>query len=100
MNDFSHVVPNLEDLVFSNVGPLFGTGGGRPTDELTDTGLTEVKNVASLSYTSQLRDFYWYANYTGRSFNLVVRASMVLSSRLQAMVDAGAVNLNRMLPGP
>jgi len=62
--------------------------------------LTEVKNVARLSYTNQLRDFYWYANSTGRSFNLIVRANTTLSARLQAMVDAGVINLKPTLPAP
>jgi hypothetical protein len=60
--------------------------------------LTEVKNEASLSYTNQLRDYYWYANSTGRSFNLVVRVNTTLTGRLQAMVDARVINLIRMLP--
>jgi glutaminase len=69
-------------------------------DELTYTALTEVKNVATLSYTNQLRDFYWYANSTGRSFNPIVRANTIVSSRLQAMANAGAINLERILPAP
>lgn len=58
-----------------------------------------MKNVGSLSYTNQLPDFYWYANSTGRSFNLIVRTNTILSSRLQAMVDAGVINLEATLPG-
>lgn len=77
---------------------MTGTAAYRIPDELTDTALTEVKNVASLSYTNQLRDFYWYANSTGRSFNLIVRETTIFSSRLQSMVDAGVVNLDRLLP--
>lgn len=54
---------------------MTGTAAYRIPDELTDTSLTEVKNVATLSYTNQLRDFYWYVSLTGRSFNLIVRVN-------------------------
>jgi len=78
---------------------MTGTAAYRIPDELTNTALTEVKNVGSLRYTNQLRDFYWYANTTGRSFNLIVRTNTILSARLQAMVDAGVINLEPILPG-
>ncbi len=74
-----------------------GTAAYRVPDALTDTTLTEVKNVGNLSYTSQLQDFYAYASSTGRAFNLVVRSSTVLSAPLQAMVDSGQINLLRTL---
>lgn len=51
-----------------------------------------------MSYSNQLRDFYWYANSTGRSFNLVVRVNTSLSPRVQVMVDAGVINLDPILP--
>ena len=60
--------------------------------------LAEVKNVASMSYSNQLRDFYWYANSTGRSINLVVRVNTSLSPRVQVMVDASVINLDPILP--
>lgn len=78
---------------------MTGTVAYRIPDELTNTALTEVKNAGSLSYTNQLRDFYWYANSTGRSFNLIVRTNTIWGSRLQAMVDAGVINLEPTLPG-
>jgi hypothetical protein len=59
-----------------------------------------VKNVAGLSYANQLRDFHWYVNIAGRSFNLIARVNTVLSPRLQAMVDAGVINLDAILPAP
>jgi len=78
---------------------MTGTAAYRIPDALTDTALTEVKNVASLSYTNQLRDFYWYASFTGRSFKLIVRANTILSPRLQMMVDSGVINLDPDAPG-
>jgi hypothetical protein len=77
---------------------LTGTAAYRIPDELTDIALTEVKNVASLIYTNQLRDFYWYANATGRSFNLIVRVDTILSSRLGVMAEAGVINIEQILP--
>jgi hypothetical protein len=37
---------------------------------LNGTTLGEVKNVSSLSYTNQLRDFAAYAKQEGLTFNL------------------------------
>src|SRR5579875_167801 len=74
------------------------TAAYRIPDELNATTLGEVKNVARLSYTSQLQDFAAYAQQTGRTFNLYVRSSTELSGPLQAEVDAGNINLIRSLP--
>lgn len=75
-----------------------GTAAYRIPDELTASTLTEVKNVANLSYTSQLRDFYDYAVSSGRSFVLVVRSGTNLSGPLQQLEDSGAVVVQRSLP--
>ena len=75
-----------------------GTATYRVPDALTDTTLTEVKNVASLSYTSQLQDFYQYASATGRSFDLIVRTNTQLSGPLEAMEASGQINVVRSLP--
>lgn len=74
------------------------TAAYRIPDSLTDTTLTEVKNVQQLSYTSQLQDFYLYSASTGRSFDLVVRQNTRLSGPLQDMVDAGSIHLRPHLP--
>jgi hypothetical protein len=47
-----------------------GTAAYRIPDALTSTTLTEVKNVAALSNTSQLQDFLSYAQSTGSSLRL------------------------------
>lgn len=70
----------------------------RIPDELTTTTLGEVKNVANLSYTNQLRDFAAFAQQEGLTFNLYVRGSTTLSRPLQAAVDSGQINLIRSLP--
>lgn len=48
-------------------------GRGRIPDGLTATTLSEVKNVASLSYTRQLQDFVDYARANGLRVDLYVR---------------------------
>jgi hypothetical protein len=78
---------------------LSGTASYRIPDELNSSVLGEVKNVSSLSYTNQLRDFQAYAQSTGRTFNLYVRGSTTFSGPLQDAVNAGQVNVIRNLPG-
>jgi hypothetical protein len=58
----------------------------------------EVKNVASLSYTSQLRDFAAYAEENDYQYDLYVRTSTQLSGPLQDAIEQGTINL-RFLPG-
>lgn len=83
-----------------NIGdkvPIRVAGRGRIPDGVTPTTVSEVKNVASLSYTQQLRDFAQYAQRTGRSFDLYVRPTTRLSGPLQDAVASGSVNL-RFIP--
>jgi Restriction endonuclease fold toxin 7 len=77
---------------------MTGTANYRIPDALTATTLTEVKNVATLSYTRQLQDFMMYSQSQGMSFNLVVRANTTLSGPLQNLVDSGTITLVRTLP--
>jgi hypothetical protein len=58
----------------------------------------EIKNVGSLSYTNQLRDFVLYAKQHGLRFELTVRQGTQLSGPLQQAVDAGDIILLRTLP--
>ena len=60
--------------------------------------LGEVKNVKSLSYTRQLRDFAAYAEQQELRFELTVRQGTQLSCPLQREVDAGKIVLERTLP--
>ena len=48
--------------------------------------LTEVKNVKSLSFTQQLRDYAIYAQQNGLTFNLYVRPSTQMSGPLRAAI--------------
>ena len=74
-------------------------GGCRVPDILDEAGgiIGEVKNVQSLSYTSQLRDYVSYAQSNGLQFDLYVRGSTRLSGPLQRAIDDGLINLFRPL---
>lgn len=60
--------------------------------------MTEVKNVANLSHTNQLQDFYRYAVSNGLNFQLIVREGTVLSGPLESLVNSPGVDLARLLP--
>jgi len=67
-----------EDAVRSayDIGPKIKidvAGTKRVPDGLTPSTLSEVKNVGSLSYTRQLRDYVQFAQGTGRRVDLYVR---------------------------
>lgn len=72
-------------------------GRMRIPDGLTATVLSEVKNVASQSFTRQLRDFSQYAVQNGLRFDLYTRPSTILSRPLQQAVQDGLINL-RTIP--
>ncbi|MDY7080496.1 MAG: putative toxin [Chloroflexota bacterium] len=67
----------------------------RVPDQLDDTAqiLREVKNVARLSYTSQLRDYALWAQQEGYRFILVVRQTTELSGPLRGAVQRGEIIL-------
>jgi len=77
--------------------PIEIAGRVRIPDGITSTVLTEVKNVQSLSYTQQLRDFASYARENGLRFDLWVRPSTQLSGPLAEEVANGVINL-RFIP--
>lgn len=77
---------------------MTGSAAFRVPDAITATTVTEVKNVSSLSLTSQIEDFLLYSQREGLTFNLIVRSNTTLSGPLQTLVDSGQVNLVRMLP--
>jgi len=72
---------------------------GRPRifDGLTDTTVSEVKNVVSQSLTQQLRDDINFAQNTGRQFDLYVRPDTYLTRPLQDAIANGDVVL-RYIP--
>lgn len=77
-------------------------GRNRFPDGLLPGVVSEVKNVARLSYTRQLRDYAAYAAANGMRFDLYVRAGggTQLSGPLRAAVEAGEVFLKEFIPWP
>jgi hypothetical protein len=69
----------------------------RIPDGLTRTVLTEVKDVTSLSYTQQLRDFASYARHHRLRFDLWVRRDTELSGPLREEIARKAIHL-RYIP--
>jgi RHS repeat-associated protein len=67
-------------------------GRVRIPDGLTDSTLSEVKNVANQSFTRQLRDYLDFAQQTGRRFDLYLRPSTNVSGPLQDAIDSGLIN--------
>jgi hypothetical protein len=84
-----------------DIGPEQKTGiriNGRLRfpDGLKDGVLSEVKNVAKLSYTSQLRDYAQFAKDKGLQFDLYVRPGAELSGPLLEARDAGILNIKKI----
>ena len=88
------IVKNTERIASAT-----GTAAYRVPDVLNHSAkiIGEVKNVGSLSYTSQLRDFAAYAAQNGYTFELTVRSTTQLSGALQQAVANGSIVL-RFLP--
>jgi len=74
-----------------------GSGQIRIPDGLNATTLTEVKNVGTLSYTQQLRDFTTYSQANGLDFQLWVRPTTKLTGPLQQAVANGHITL-KLIP--
>jgi len=71
-------------------------GRTRIPDGITNTTVSEVKNVGRLCFTCQLRDYADYARTTGRAFNLYVRPGADLSGPLQKAIRDGIINLENI----
>jgi Restriction endonuclease fold toxin 7 len=71
-------------------------GRTRIPDGLTSTALSEVKNVNSLSYTKQLRDFAAHARANGLKFDLWVKPTTQLSGPLEQEISSRAINLQHI----
>jgi RHS repeat-associated protein len=88
------IVKNTERIASAT-----GTAAYRVPDILNHSArvIGDVKNVGSLSYTSQLRDFAAYASRNGYTYELWVRPTTQLSGPLQQAVANGEIVL-RFLP--
>lgn len=68
------------------------SGRLRIPDGLTNTVLSEVKNVQRLSFTQQLRDYLAFAEEHGLRFDLWYRPGAHMSPRLEQAIAEGRVN--------
>lgn len=68
-------------------------GRVRFPDGLTQTVLSEVKNVSKLSVTRQLRDYAQYARANKLRFDLYVRPDTKLSGELLKAEQSGLINI-------
>jgi Restriction endonuclease fold toxin 7 len=60
--------------------------------------LTEVKDVASQGFTKQLRDYVAFSQSKELTFDLYVRPSTHLTSKLEAAIRRGDIHLH-YIPG-
>ena len=81
----------------TRIESLTDTARYRVPDHLTDSALVEVKNVALVRDTNQMRDFEMFSSKTNREFILVVRENTILAPRLQGLENAGRLTVVRAL---
>ncbi|MFB0537482.1 MAG: putative toxin [Anaerolineae bacterium] len=83
----------------TRIDSLAGTAKFRVPDQVDKAVgvVREVKNVARLSYTRQLRDYSLWAQREGYTFELIVRQTTRLSGPLQAAIERGEI-IQRYLP--
>ncbi len=67
-------------------------GRRRIPDGISEDAVNEVKNVAKLSFSRQLRDYSDFAKDNALKFNLYTRQGTNLSAPLQNAVDIGLIN--------
>jgi RHS repeat-associated protein len=71
-------------------------GEKRIVDGLTSKAVSEVKNVAQLGYTRQVRAYYEYAKQKGIQFVLYTREDTRLKGQLKKLVDEGKIKLEKV----
>ncbi len=75
-------------------GPKTGimiNGKMRFPDAITESALIEVKNVKSLNFTKQLRDYQTIAQQRNLNFILYTRANTTLSGPLKNAISNGSI---------
>ena len=77
---------------------LTGTAKYRIPDIITGTTIEEVKNVKSLSFTRQLKDFHLYSKENGLQMIIHTRSNTVLSGPLRNAVNSGQI-IQKFIPG-
>jgi hypothetical protein len=66
-------------------------------DELTRDALTEVKNVKSLNFTRQLRDYLSHAQSNNLDMILYTRPNTVMSGPLRQAINNNSI-IHKYLP--
>jgi len=80
-------------------GPIVVNGRNRIPDGMKDGVLSEVKNVAELRPSPQLRDYAQYARDNGLRMDLYIRRETVIPPRMQEFIKkSGVVNIE-YIPG-
>lgn len=72
-------------------------GRTRIPDALTESTLIEVKNVKTLSFTQQLRDFHTYSGQKNLDFILYTRPNTILTTPLKDAIKNGSI-IHRFIP--
>jgi hypothetical protein len=82
------------------IDSLTGTAQYRIPDQLLRTQrlISEVKNVAQLSLTNQIKDYSAFAQQEVYTFELWVRETTKLSQPLQKLIDNGQIILRHLEP--
>ena len=73
-------------------------GRNRIPDEVTDTMITEVKNVKTQSLSIQIKDDLDLAKNLNTDFTLITRENTHITKPLQAKIDEGLIIHNPFLP--
>jgi len=77
----------------TRIPSLTGKSKFRIPDELSDTGLKEIKNVKYQHLSSQILDSLYFALTTGRRMTLVVRKDTKLSADLMELITRKIIDL-------
>jgi RHS repeat-associated protein len=85
----------LADATKTRIPSLSGTAAYRVPDGFTSRSIIEVKGVARLGATNQIKDFAAFAKENGQQFILVVRKDTVLTKELEKMASDGLVQIQR-----
>jgi RHS repeat-associated protein len=82
----------------SRIASLTRTAAYRIPDGLTETTLSEVKNVSRLGRSNQLRDFAAHSSQQGFNFDLYIRADTKLTGPLQQFILDNKINIRYLQP--
>ena len=90
----------IDQAVKLRIDSITGTAAYRTPDALTETTLTEIKNVGYLRVTDQILDYMYWASDHGLTFELVVRSDTVFARGVDDLVTipGSPLRVLRLLP--